>query len=63
MQRRKCIGILSIVIAMVLTVGLTKVSLPGIRTEAATSFAYGADVSWVPAMEYSGYKWYHSNGQ
>ncbi|MFB9328026.1 glycosyl hydrolase 53 family protein [Paenibacillus aurantiacus] len=32
------------------------------KAHAAPSFAYGADVSWLPGMEANGYKFYYRNG-
>jgi arabinogalactan endo-1,4-beta-galactosidase len=32
------------------------------KVQAAPAFAYGADISWLPAMEASGYQFYYRNG-
>lgn len=54
--------ILTIVLSTVLILG-SSLNMPiSMTAQAETNFATGADVSWLPQMEASGYKFYDDNG-
>ena len=60
MFKKDILRSVTIILCIVLAIGMLSFYSP-VPTK-ATSFAKGADISWVPAMEEQDYTWYDKNG-
>jgi len=54
--------ITKLTVIFILILSVTFLSMPKTYTQAAPTFAKGADVSWLPEMEANGYKFYNDDG-
>jgi arabinogalactan endo-1,4-beta-galactosidase len=61
MKKNSCLRLVFLAFSLVLVISVSHID-PSKEATAASTFAKGADVSWVPAMEAQGYVWYNKSG-